>query len=174
MDNPFQQIAKFMAISAETAPKAQGDNYITTKVVTKGQLNELAEAMKAYAKESGKAFFARDAQNVSNSQAVVLIALTDPNVAALDCGACGYTTCEQFQKQEKQETLEFAGPNCAFRLIDLGIALGSAAKTASIFNVDNRIMYSIGVVARQQELIDGDLVVGIPISATGKSIYFDR
>jgi uncharacterized ferredoxin-like protein len=69
---------------------------------------------------------------------------------------------------------EFRGPQCAYRLLDMGIALGSAVKTASLLNVDNRIMYRTGAVAREMGLIDADVVVGIPLSATGKSIYFDR
>jgi Uncharacterized protein containing a ferredoxin domain len=56
----------------------------------------------------------------------------------------------------------------------MGIAIGSAVKTASLLNVDNRVMYWVGVVARQMGLIDADVVMGIPLSATGKSIYFDR
>jgi uncharacterized ferredoxin-like protein len=35
-------------------------------------------------------------------------------------------------------------------------------------------MYRIGAVARELGLIDADYVMGIPLSATGKSIYFDR
>ncbi|MFY9415198.1 MAG: ferredoxin domain-containing protein, partial [Tepidanaerobacteraceae bacterium] len=61
-----------------------------------------------------------------------------------------------------------------WRLVDLGIAVGSAVKTASMLNVDNRIMYRIGVVARKMKLIEGDVVLGIPLSATGKNIFFDR
>jgi uncharacterized ferredoxin-like protein len=56
----------------------------------------------------------------------------------------------------------------------MGIALGSAVKTASLLNVDNRIMYRVGVVAREMGLIDADFAMGIPLSATSKSIYFDR
>ncbi|MES0344415.1 MAG: DUF2148 domain-containing protein, partial [Anaerolineales bacterium] len=41
-------------------------------------------------------------------------------------------------------------------------------------NVDNRIMYRAGVVARELGLIDADYVMGIPLSVSGKSIYFDR
>ena len=66
------------------------------------------------------------------------------------------------------------GPVCAFRLLDMGIALGSAVKTASNLNVDNRIMYRVGAVARDMELVDWDFVMGIPLSISGKSIYFDR
>jgi uncharacterized ferredoxin-like protein len=41
-------------------------------------------------------------------------------------------------------------------------------------NVDNRIMYRISPVARKMGLIDADVVLGVPLSATGKNIYFDR
>jgi len=36
------------------------------------------------------------------------------------------------------------------------------------------IMYRIGVVARKLGLIKGEHVIGVPLSATGKNIYFDR
>ena len=49
-----------------------------------------------------------------------------------------------------------------------------ALKTADILNVDNRIMYRIGVAARKLKLIDADFVMGIPLSVSGKNIYFDR
>jgi uncharacterized ferredoxin-like protein len=56
----------------------------------------------------------------------------------------------------------------------MGIALGSAVKTASLLNIDNRIMYRAGVVARKMNLVDWDFVMGIPLSVSGKNIYFDR
>ena len=56
----------------------------------------------------------------------------------------------------------------------MGIALGSAVKTASMLNVDNRIMYRIGTVARAMKMVVWDFVMGIPLSATGKNIFFDR
>ena len=61
---------------------------------------------------------------------------------------------------------------CLYQAIDLGIALGSAVKAASDYNVDNRMMYSIGVAARKLKLMDADLITGIPLSVTGKNIYF--
>jgi uncharacterized ferredoxin-like protein len=56
----------------------------------------------------------------------------------------------------------------------MGIALGSAVRTAGLLCADTRIMYRIGVAARRLGLIDADYVMGIPLSATGKNIYFDR
>ncbi len=59
-------------------------------------------------------------------------------------------------------------------VLNLGIALGSAAKTASVMNVDNRMMFSIGVAARESGIMKEDMVLGIPLSASGKNITFDR
>jgi uncharacterized ferredoxin-like protein len=101
---------------------------------------------------------------------MVLIGLKDAQVLGLDCAACGSETCIEPNTVDG----EYKGPNCAFRLLDMGIAIGSAVKTAGMLNVDNRIMYRAGVVARELDLIDADIVMGIPLSATGKSIYFDR
>jgi uncharacterized ferredoxin-like protein len=41
-------------------------------------------------------------------------------------------------------------------------------------NIDNRIMYTIGAAARKLKLLDADVVLGFPLSVTGKSPYFDR
>jgi len=59
-------------------------------------------------------------------------------------------------------------------LINLGIALGSAVKIASMLNVDNRIMFSVGVAAQELGLIDADYVFGVPLSVKSKNIYFHR
>jgi len=61
-----------------------------------------------------------------------------------------------------------------YKLIDLGIALGSAAKTASDMNVDNRIMLSVGMAAQELGILNGNVIVGIPLSIKGKNIFFDR
>jgi len=61
-----------------------------------------------------------------------------------------------------------------FQAMDLGIALGSAVKLASDLSVDNRIMYTIGAAAKKSGLLDSDVIIGIPLSVSGKNIYFDR
>ncbi len=186
MSDPLERIIEFMEVSARTAPKAGGIDKIETEILTDEELEELADEMIKYGEETGKDNFDRDAENVRNSEGVLLISLKEPGLCLLDCGACGYFNCEDFQIRSSKGTVdfdpeadeeqepEFEGPNCAWRLIDLGIALGSAVKTASMFNADNRIMYRVGVVAKEMELIEGNVIVGVPVSATGKSIYFDR
>jgi uncharacterized ferredoxin-like protein len=166
-------VAQLMAISATTAPKSKGENFVQTKLLQGEVLKKLADAMVAFGQRTKKKDFDRDSKNVAQSEAVLLIGLKNADVLGLDCGACGFPDCKTFQKQKK-ESGEFVGPTCAYRLLDMGIALGSAVKTASILNVDNRIMYRVGVVVREMNIVDWEFVMGIPLSVTGKSIYFDR
>ncbi len=166
----LRTVAELMSISARTAPKAVGQDFVAIEIVEGKDLHRLGEAMIAYGERTGKHNFDRDGQNVLDSEAVVLIGLKDANALGLNCAACGSETCIKPNTVEG----EFRGPNCALRLLDMGIAIGSAVKTAGLLNVDNRIMYRAGVVARELGLIEADFVMGIPLSATGKSIYFDR
>jgi len=91
----------------------------------------------------------RDSKSVMDSGAVVLI--------GVECGA-------------PSDSLH----SFKLKLIDLGIALGSAVKIASELNVDNRIMYSVGLAAMKMGLLKADEIYGIPLSIKGKNIFFDR
>lgn len=163
-------VAELMAISARTAPKAAGKDYVVTKIIEGEELAAFGQKMIEYGERTGRKDFDRDGANVRDSAALLLIGIRDAKTAGLNCGACGSPECIAINTYEG----EFKGPQCAYRLLDMGIALGSAVKTASLLNVDNRIMYRAGAVAREIGLIDADFVMGIPLSATGKNIYFDR
>jgi len=173
MEEAMGLVAELMAIAARTAPKAGGKDFIEVKVIKGEDVLHLADEMVEYGRQTNKKNFDRDGENVRASDRVVLLALKDAKTAGLNCGSCGQQKCSDLE-QGSQEGSEFKGPWCAWRLIDLGIALGSAVKIASLLNIDNRIMYRIGVAARKMGLIEGDVVCGIPLSATGKNIYFDR
>jgi uncharacterized ferredoxin-like protein len=166
-------VAQLMAISAVTAPKSKGENFVRTKVITGQILKEIAGAMIAHGQQTKKKDFDRDAKNVAQSQAVLLVGLKNAAGVGLNCGACGFPECKTLEGRKKHAG-EFEGPFCAFRYLDMGIALGSAVKTAGMLNVDNRIMYRVGVAVRKMNIVDWDFVMGIPLSVTGKSIYFDR
>jgi uncharacterized ferredoxin-like protein len=166
-------IAELMAVSARTAPKTAGKDFVGIKMLEGEDIQKLAEGMITFGQKTGKPNFDRDGKNVRESTVVVLIGLKDDKVAGLNCGTCGFATCKELEEASKVDK-EFRGPHCAYRLIDMGIALGSAARTAGFLNADNRIMYRIGTVARKMGFCDWEFVLGIPLSATGKSIYFDR
>ena len=173
IDEGIIQVAAMMEIAARTAPKSRGEDFVEIKTIAGRTVKDLADAMIKFGKEKNKSNFDRDAANVAASRAVVIIGLKSSTSLRLDCGACGYPDCDAFNRAE-QVDVDFLGPICSYRLIDLGIAVGSAVKTAQMFNVDNRIMYRIGVAARWMGLVDWDYILGIPLSATGKNIYFDR
>lgn len=168
-------VADLMALSARTAPKAKGVDVLVFRQVVKAELPILATAMRDLGTAYTIASFSRDAGNVERSDACFLVGMKHHPTAGLNCGACGFSSCEEMLRAEPMVSLTLSGPNCAIRLVDLGIALGSAVKTASIHNLDNRIMYSVGVAALSLGwLPDCTVAFGIPLRASGKSIYFDR
>jgi len=151
-----ETVASLMLASAKTAPKARGiDNIVSAIITEKQELEALAGYMKKLAGKYGM-FFERDAENVLNSDAVVLIG----------CKITGLNLAKPEKWVLDADTVN--------SIVNLGIALGSAVKTASLLNIDNRIMYSVGVAAVELKLIDADIAYGIPLSARSKNIYFDR
>jgi len=168
--------AILMAASARTAPKARGVDAIETLILDGDDLEELVATMKRKGQLKPSWNFERDADSVTKSSCVLLIGvLGDPKKIEqpLDCGACGYEGCQHLAEVRKR-TKNLSGPTCILQAIDLGIALGSAVKLASELNVDNRMMHTIGDAAKELRLLDSDVIIGIPLSVTSKSPYFDR
>lgn len=180
-----QQAAKWatylMASSARTAPKARGVDDVCTAVLdSREDIEELAKAMEEQhqAKKVKIESFPRDASLVRRSAAVLLVGVkgTMPKKPdlPLNCGACGCQSCNEFMALAKKKGEDFSGPLCFFQTLDLGIALGSAARMAAEFNMDNRMMFTIGGAARKLGLLEADAIIGIPLSVAGKNIFFDR
>jgi uncharacterized ferredoxin-like protein len=171
-------VAELISLSARTAPKGRGQDSIVIKVVVGDDLKTLAAEMRRLGEITGMKILLRDASNMDQSDACVIIACKGADVAGIDCGGCGFATCKEMlaaQEAFAPRKKPFHGPNCAVKMADLGIALGSAAKTASLHNVDNRIMFTAGVGALSLGWLDGcNVAYGLPLKASGKSIYFDR
>ncbi|MFA4860426.1 ferredoxin domain-containing protein [Methanoregula sp.] len=169
-------VAGLMALAARTAPKAVGLDSITIEIITGKDQEKIAEKMIAIAEEKGMDFFRTNGEQVRASDALVLIGVSGTKPLGLNCGGCGYATCDAMAKactEAKSHRTDYAGPNCIFKVTDLGIAVGSAVKTASIHNADNRIMYSAGIAAMKLGIIKGcSIVYGIPLKASGQNIFF--
>jgi uncharacterized ferredoxin-like protein len=180
IEQSIAEAANLIASSARTAPKGRGVDRITTAIISGKEKNILADAIERHVEQKRNPLpaFKRDAQTIRKSKLIVLIGVkgTTPKVPEnpLNCGACGNATCADFIKVEKKKGEDYAGPICIFEAIDLGIALGSAVKMASELNIDNRIMYTAGAAAKDLHLLDADVIIGIPLSITGKNIFFDR
>jgi len=168
--------ASLIMVAARTAPKSSGIDDIITAVVYGAEKKTIVQEMDRMADERNIPNFKRDAKNVKDSEVIVLIGVRGTKNLGLDCGACGYPSCDKFEKVAKRKRgLDFEGPTCLLKALDLGIAIGSAVKTASLLNVDNRIFYRIGAAVKRLDYMpEASAIMGIPLSAKGKSIYFDR
>jgi uncharacterized ferredoxin-like protein len=168
-------VAKLMMISARTAPKSGGKDDVETLLIYGEDKDKIAAEMDKIGEERNSKGFLRDGKNVRDSEVIILIGVEGTKNFGLDCGGCGFKTCTEFNEFSRSNGVDFTGPNCIFKTLDMGIALGSAVKTAMDHNVDNRIMYRIGTAALRLGLTKkSSIVMGIPISVKGKSIYFDR
>jgi uncharacterized ferredoxin-like protein len=172
-------VADLMSLAARTAPKAKGVDTILVHILTGKEIQAVSNHLAETGERRRIGFFVRDSKNIRACDACVVIGAKGQSVAGINCGACGYPSCEELTrecKKRKDRTTDFSGPNCAMRMTDLGIALGSAVKTAQIHNVDNRIMFSAGTAALNLGLLGKDCSVAyaIPLSVTGKNIFFDR
>ncbi len=160
--------AKAMCQAARTAPKTKGLDYIVTGILTGEEKEQFCKEMNLMAEKLGLEFFNRDAQNVSASEVVVLIGHKNV-VRGLNeaCQYCGFENCKVCLEQ---------GGRCAYISMDLGIAVGSAVSVAADARVDNRVMFSVGRTALEMNILGKDVcqVLGIPLSVSGKSPYFDR
>jgi len=159
-------VADEMMTAARTAPKGKGFDIIEVAVLTDEHIVKLSDEMMKYSETTGLKFVSRDAENILHSGAVVLIG-TRQQVHGLNCGYCGFDTCEA--KNEYPEV------PCAINSTDVGIALGSACAVAADRRVDSRVMFSAGRVAQEMNLLPGcSNIYGIPISVSSKNPFFDR
>ena len=162
-------LAYAICAAARTAPKACGIDQTDTAILTGGDKDRLAEEMRRLGKslgDKGKVMI-RDAGNVDSSGAVVLVGAKYETRGLNEiCTLCGFGNCAACKS---------AGATCVFAPMDLGIALGSAVALAADNRIDNRIMFTIGKAAASLGLLgEYKLIMGIPLSVSGKSPFFDR
>lgn len=181
-----KEAAKIIGISIRTAPKSAGVDDIAYKILSESEKTSVALEIKRIvkllqkdrSKDERRAIeleWHSDAEAVDKSDCLMLIGVKGRSPLGLNCGGCGFKDCQEFLKAKPPETMHMPGPFCIFKLFDLGIALSSAAKTASSLNIDNRIMYRAGLAGHRLGLLKGySPLMALPLSASGKSIYFDR
>ena len=174
-------MAFMMASAARTAPKGNGVDDIEVLNLDGDDIEKLACVMDELSEQKAIPYpsnaFKTNAWRVRHSNCIMLIGVKGSRrdiERPLDCGACGLGTCASMKKMGRRKGNDFYGPTCVLKAIDLGIAIGSAAAMAGMFHVDNRIMYTIGAAAKKMELLESDVIIGIPMSVSGKSPYFER
>ena len=158
------QAVRQMMTAARTAPKGKGVDIIELAMVTDEEIKRLSDEMLIIAEEKGLKFFLRDADNILQAEAILLLG-TRQQLQGLNCGHCGFSTCA-----DKPEVVP-----CALNSVDLGIAVGSACAMAADLRLDTRVMFSAGLAAQRLGMLgDCKCVMAIPVSASSKNPFFDR
>lgn len=184
----LRNVAKLCAVAAMTAPKSGGQLFLkgakpfieTVIIEDKVTLKRLADWLREQGQKHKEAIWHRDADTAEKLDLVLLIGLAEWYPPQYDCGACGYGTCAEFlqarpgHKTDYSSEWQFDGPICQLRCIDLGIAVGSAAKTASLNNIDTRCQTRIAAAARHLQIIKADMAVALSMSVSHKNIFFDK
>jgi uncharacterized ferredoxin-like protein len=153
-----------MMTAARTAPKGKGIDVLEIALITDEALEKLSKKMQAIAEERGLKFFLRDAENILQAECLIIIG-TRECAQGLNCGHCGYATCDARAK----------GVPCAINSVDVGIAIGSACAMAADLRVDTRVMFSAGLAAQELGWLPNcKQVFAIPVSASSKNPFFDR
>ncbi|MBN2439545.1 MAG: hypothetical protein JXL20_13215, partial [Deltaproteobacteria bacterium] len=122
--------ADLMLLAARTAPKSGGRDDILTALVTPPETEALAEEIKVVAAERNDLAWHKPLPILEVAAAVVLIGVRGTKSYVCNCGACSYPSCADFSAAAKRAGRDYDGPNCIFKVMDLGVALGSAVKTA--------------------------------------------
>lgn len=184
----LRSVARLCAVAAMTAPKSGGQIFLkggkpfieTVIIEDRVTLERLAGWLRDRGTKLRDPIWFRDADTAEKLDLVLFIGLAKWYPPLYDCGACGYATCAEFlraapkYRTEGSEEWEFPGPICQLRCIDLGIAVGSAAKIASMNNIDTRCQTRIAAAARHLGLIEADLAVALSMSVSHKNIFFDK
>ena len=153
--------------AARTAPKTRGVDHTDTAILTGEDKKKLADEMRRMGEVFSSPILSRDANNIEACAAVVLIGTKSaPRGLNELCAICGFSNCAACTD---------AGAKCVFTAMDLGIALGSAVAIAADNRIDNRMMLTIGKAAASLGLMgEYNMIIGIPLSVSGKSPFFDR
>ena len=160
----IREAAKQIMAAARTAPKGKGVDIIEIVTLTDDDLLSLASHMRKEGEKRGMMFFLRDAGNIEQADAVILIG-TKRYPLGLNCAYCGAKTCAENPQEAP----------CAINSIDVGIAIGSACSKAADMRIDTRVMFSAGATAQTLNLLpDCKQVIALALSVSAKSPFFDR
>jgi len=157
-----------MVAAAITAPKAKGISHLHSCIVFDDDKQAVVEKMRALAQEHSLPNFGRDAQNLENADALVLLGTALEPLGLKFCGMCGFENCDAKRQHPHIP--------CVFNPGDLGIALGSAVSVAMDNRIDNRILYSAGQAALHIGIFPPEVTIiyGVALSVSKKNIFFDR
>ncbi len=175
--NGLDRAVELMSVAAHNSYRFKDKNSVKMIAVEGEDLETIAEYCFSLGDMSPLA--ARDGRHLVQlmKEPCSLLILGDTRKSEFNynCGACGYKTCAELNKEEEVESLTANGPSCMFKNLNLGIAANSAASIAHRLGLHCRVFSTLAFAALALEVItDVDLVVSVSVSVAKKNPYFDR
>jgi len=167
-----------MALAARTAPKGKGTDMLEIRVLAKKDMKKLAARLEKLGKEKDIGFFLR-MQEPRRLGRLCPYRLPGRRSRRHQLRRLRVCDCADFtkalRKKSKRET-PFAGPTASSAWPTSASRSVQQSRPPRFITWTNRVMYSGGVAARDLCLFSKDctVVYAIPLSATGKNIFFDR
>lgn len=97
---------------------------------------------------------------------------------AWNCGACGFPTCAKFTRYNKEHGgmgMHSAGPSCAWKTLDYGLACDYACAAAWGMNIENRILGTMGFIASALGYMEGvSTTLALVLNATKELWWYSR
>jgi uncharacterized ferredoxin-like protein len=177
VENGMDRAVELMAMSAFTSFRFNNRNTVKLIAVEKDDLEQIAEYCFSLGDMSPLA--ARDGRNLVQmmKEPCSLLVIGDRRKSDFNynCGACGFRTCAEMNKQEEVESLTANGPSCVFKNINLGMAANAAASMAHRLGLHCRVFSTLAFAAKALQVIeDIDICISVCVSAGKKNPFFDR
>ena len=161
MEDGMDIVARLMVVSTMKANREDDSPDLEVTILEKVQRGILAEELFQMAEQKEDDDYTRVGEHVLNSGGMILVGLNDRTTRGLDCKACGFSGCEELMSVETSDIFE--GANCLFRVLDMGMALGSALRTADMHNVKTEIMPLAGLAAKRLGLSQSRMVLAVSL-----------
>lgn len=171
------QAVELISLAAYTSFRFNNRNTIKLIAIDNEDLEQIAEYCFSLGDMSPLA--ARDGRNLVQmmKEPCSLLVIGDRRKSDFNynCGACGFRTCAEMNKQEEVESLTANGPSCVFKNINLGIAANAAASMAHRLGLYCRVFSTLAFGAKALELIENvDICISVCVSVGKKNPFFDR
>ncbi len=162
-------VSNLVKIAAERSPKFFGEK-IEIVLLDEAEKEMLAEEMFQLSDEYEDELYSLEGDYIESSDEIILIGLENHEPFNIDCRGCGYENCEEFQKAE-EKTKIYEGPNCAFGLLDLGMAIGHAWNTIEDYNLEPDISVKGGLAAKHLGLMESRVALAVTINTAPAKSY---
>lgn len=176
------EVAKSIVLAIHKAPQITGKTQLEAEIIWGEDLEPIIEVLGPVGKVAR--YVQWDYETIKRcydkGESPVIInigAKVNRSNLAWNCGACGFDTCKEFNQYSKDKGGggQLGGPSCNWKILDYAIACDWACAAAWQYNVDNRIMGSLGFALQVLNYLpNSDVKLGLALGPPRDMVYYNR